>query len=329
MNWQIKETDFELAELFRQTLPAMASRAALKGLELICNLPESVPQKLVGDAARLREVIANLAENAIRFTERGEIVVSVATGWETEDEVALVFSVSGAGTGVPTEQPDCMHDPSSQPSISVAGCCEAMGPGLATSVRLIELMGGRMSVQSDVARGSTFYFTLPLRVQPQTPRLDECLNSEEIAGKSVLLIEDNATNRWMLQERLETWGMQAVAVDGAEAAVARIGEAAETGRPYDVVLSDTTMPGIDGFELVRRIRAKTALPIAIIVMLCSSDQPGDIRRWRQLGVNGYLLKPVIVSEFHQAILRAVCHRGVGETPAASSKRLIETLGSAG
>jgi PAS domain S-box-containing protein len=305
---EIDATGFDLAELLGHTLRTMAIRAGHKGLELICDVLPTVPDYLVGDPARLRQVIVNLVDNAIKFTKRGEVVVSVAPEWQTEDEVSLAFSVSDTGIGVPAERLDHIFEAFRQVDSSTTRRYGGTGLGLSISSQLVELMGGRMWARSDVGKGSTFHFTLrlPLGSRP-AETTSTAADVSELAGMSVLIVDDNATSRRILEERLHNWGIRPVAVESAEAALAKLAGTADKGRPFDLVVSDVTMPEIDGFELVETIRKRPELHVGAVVMLSSTDRPGDLACCRRLGVRAYLRKPVTASDLGNAMLQALGH----------------------
>jgi len=302
---EIDSTDFDLTGLLGQTLRTMAVRAGRKGLELICDVPPAVPEYLVGDPARLRQVIVNLVDNAIKFTERGEVVVSVVPEWQTGDEVSLCFSTSDTGIGIPADLLDHIFDAFRQVDSSTTRRYGGTGLGLSISSQLVELMGGNMWVHSEVGRGSTFHFTLrlPLGAKPaQTlPPADE----NELAGMTVLIVDDNATSRRILEERLQSWGMRPVVADSAKVALSELVDAADKGRAFDLVVSDVVMPETDGFQLVESIRKSPEIRVPTVVMLSSTERPGDLARCRELDIKGYVHKPITASDLRDAMLQAI------------------------
>ena len=302
---EIDATDFDLAELLGQTLRTMAIRAGRKGLELICDVPPTVPEYLLGDPARLRQVIVNLVDNAIKFTELGEVVVSVAPEWQTGDEVSLAFSVSDTGIGIPGDRLERIFEAFRQVDSSTTRRYGGTGLGLSISSQLVELMGGKMWVRSDVGKGSIFNFTLRLPLGSKPVRTTSKADVSELAGVSVLIVDDNATSRRILEERLESWGMRTAVADSAKAALTELAGSVNKGRSFDLVVSDVVMPEIDGVELVETIRKRPELHAETVVMLSSTDRPGDLARCRRLGVRAYLRKPVTASDLGNAMLQAL------------------------
>jgi PAS domain S-box-containing protein len=301
---EIDAVNFNLTDLVAETTKALAVRASQKALELACHAPSAVPQHLVGDPARLRQVLINLVGNAIKFTEQGEVVVRVEPEWQTEDEVALHFSVRDTGIGISADRLQQIFEPFRQGDSSTTRRFGGTGLGLTISAQLIELMHGKIWVQSKLGKGSTFHFSLRLKLQAESLAPPATIDVGELKGTRVLVVDDNATNRLILKEYLLGWGMQPTLAENAERALTELRNAAARGRPFTLVLSDAIMPGTDGFGLAERISQESALGVATIMMLSSADRPGALARCRQLGVAAYLTKPVSPDELQSAILEA-------------------------
>jgi PAS domain S-box-containing protein len=297
----LEPLDFSLRDSLEDTMKTLAMRAHKKGLELACHIPPDVPDMLVGDPGRLRQLIVNLSGNAIKFTEQGEVVVDVAVESQTEEEICLHFAVRDTGIGIPPEKQRVIFDAFSQADSSTTREYGGTGLGLAISTQLVALMEGRIWIESEVGRGSTFHFTVRFGLSQETApkRVSELADVQDLP---VLVVDDNATNRYILQEMLTNWRMKPTVVGGARAALAVMAEARETGEPFALVLTDGMMPEMDGFALAEQIRQHPELVGATIMMLSSAGQPSDRARCRELGVSAYLTKPIKQSDLLDTIL---------------------------
>ena len=303
---ELDSVDFGLRDSLGDTMKTLAVRADEKGLELTYYIPAEVPDALVGDPGRLRQIVVNLVDNAIKFTEEGEVVVHVeldaasASTSETE-EVCLHFAVSDTGIGIPPAKRQLIFDAFAQADGSLKRQYGGTGLGLAISSWLVEMMKGKIWIESEVGEGSTFHFTARFGLGKEAvPKLlPEQLDIKDLP---VLVVDDNATNRYILQEMLSNWGMSPMAVESGEAALAQMKEAATSGRPFPLVILDTTMPEMDGFEVAERIKQHPELSDTHLVILSSAGQLGDAARCRELGIATYLTKPVKQSELLDAIL---------------------------
>jgi PAS domain S-box-containing protein len=316
---------FDLREVVGDTLATLALRAHQKGLELVCHIAPDVPAAVVGDPQRLRQVLVNLVGNAIKFTDGGEVLVSVESQNGTDSEnpqsaiCKLQFSVSDTGIGIPVEKQKLIFDPFAQADGSSTRKYGGTGLGLTISARLVEMMGGRLAVESEPGRGSTFGFTLPFTIA-QEP-MGRPADPERVRGLSVLVVDDNATNRRILVETLAHWEMQPLAVDSGEAALRLLEQAHAEGEPVALVILDAQMPGMDGFALAERIRRQPDLVAGTVMMLSSSGQPGSVARRRELGIASYLTKPVRQADLWTAILEAL---GTDEKHAAPAAAPVPT-----
>jgi len=310
--------DFKLHEVLDDTLKTFALRAHQKGLELVGHVPPSVPNSLVGDPHRLRQVIMNLVGNAIKFTEQGEIVVEVGLESQTPSGVALHFSVRDTGIGIPEDKQQAIFDVFAQADSSTTRRYGGTGLGLAISSQLVEMMGGRLWVESEVGEGSTFHFTTGFRLQSNPSTCVTAAVSGSLRGLRVLIVDDNATNRRILEELTTHWHMRPVTVENGRLALAMMEWAAKSGEPFDVALIDVQMPEMDGLALVERIRGIPEFADTVLLILTSACSTGDAERSRKLGAAAYLMKPVRKSELFKALMAAVGAAPSEERPSPSS-----------
>ena len=305
----LERVSFELRQIVSETLKTLGIRAGEKGLELICDIAEDVPHHVIGDPTRLRQVLINLVGNAIKFTSKGEIVVSLAVEAFSETNITLQVAVRDSGIGIPEDKLDSIFEAFSQADASTTRQYGGTGLGLSISSRLVELMGGRMSVDSAQGKGSTFQFTLLLGMDdtPVKP-----LATEKLKGKKVLLVDDNAVNREILRRQLSRWEMPCTAASsGAEAqAICR-----DTPCQVDLIMLDQHMPGMDGLTLASWIREQPNLAATPVLILSSGPLKEDAERARKLQVSGYLTKPVTDVDLLAAIKRAlgICERAPRST----------------
>ncbi len=296
--------DFSLRDVLEDTVLTVALRAHQKGLELACQLQPELPNALIGDPGRLRQVILNLVGNAIKFTEKGEVVVSANQVSRDGDEVLVQFTVSDTGIGIPPEKQQMIFEAFTQADSSTTRNYGGTGLGLAITAQLIEIMGGQIWVESEPGQGSKFHFTARLGVQ-QNPVVRTRPAQISLKNLPVLVVDDNATNRLILQETLRKWGMLPVLSPGAESAIAELEKSAQSGQPFPLVLLDAMMPQMDGFTLARRIKETPMLAGVVIMMLSSSGQVEDSARCRELGISIYITKPIRQSELLDAIMSAL------------------------
>ena len=307
-------TEFALRVSLYEALRAVAPRAHEKGLELALDVHPDVPEGLVGDPGRVRQVIINLVGNAVKFTDQGEVVVAVSSTPGDADQARLEFAVSDTGMGVPPDKREAIFEPFAQADSSSTRRHSGTGLGLSVTSRLVEMMGGKIWVESpsDAAGtgaggpGSTFRFTAHFGLWQAAPRgeLQEP-NAMDLKGLRVLVVDDNATNRMILERMLTAWGIEpTLATDGATA-LSAMEEARAAGAPFDAVLTDGHMPGMDGFDLAARINEDPNLAGPAILMLTSTDKRGDRKRCQELGVTILLTKPVRQSDLVKAISTAL------------------------
>jgi PAS domain S-box-containing protein len=301
---ELDPTPFALRDSLAATLKALAARADAKKLELVCHIDADAPDGLIGDSLRIRQIVTNLVGNAIKFTERGEIAVRVQVEESAADSVCLHTSVRDTGIGIPANKLQSIFGAFTQADNSTTRRYGGSGLGLAISLQLAGLMGGRVWVESEVGVGSTFHFTVRLKKDfaAAPKRLTGRVDLERLP---VLVVDDNATNRAMLEEVLTNWRMSPVAMSDGVSAVAAMKAAAVAGDQFPLVLLDACMPELDGFAIAGQIKGDPDLSRATIMMLSSADQGGDAARCRDLGINCYLRKPIGQSELFDAILIAM------------------------
>jgi signal transduction histidine kinase/DNA-binding response OmpR family regulator len=294
---------FRLRNSLEETIKTLALRAHQKGLELVSDIDEGVPQWAIGDGLRLRQILLNLISNAVKFTEAGEVVVSLwvdAPGQKSVPSAGLFahFTIRDTGIGIPLEKQHAIFQAFLQADGSTTRKYGGTGLGLTISARLVEMMGGKIWVESEPGKGSAFHFTVHLAgAGEQEP--DVAPDGSLLLGVPVLIVDDNATNLRILSKRLSHWGMQPVAADSAAAALATIQQRAE---PFRLIISDVHMPEMDGFELAQKIKSDPLARTSLLFMLTSGARTGDVARCRELGVDAYLTKPVSQSDLRSAIL---------------------------
>lgn len=314
---ELEPLEFSLRNCLGQTGQALAIRAAEKGLELACRIAPETPDSLIGDPGRLRQVLVNLVGNAIKFTPSGEVLVNVEAESKAGDEITLHFSVRDTGEGIPRDKQAKIFESFTQADNSTTRRFGGTGLGLTITRQLVGLMKGRIWVESEVGAGSTFHFTAAFKVpagsvgvsRPEAPSL---------AGLRVLVVDDNATNRRILQELLGSWGVQTGVVESGAAALAELKRAAAAGAPFRVVLLDLMMPHMDGFQLAEQILANPELGGSSMIMISSAARPGDSERCRRMGIVRYLTKPVVQSDLLDAIGEIVGARALTATAGESS-----------
>ncbi len=314
---------FPLRETLEETAKMLGIAAHKKGLELTCQAPQNAPDGLRGDSARLRQVIVNLVGNAIKFTERGEVAVRVELESCSDEDTVLRFSIRDTGIGIPIEKHDRIFAAFTQADGSTTRSYGGTGLGLTISARLVKMMGGRIWLESEAGKGSTFYFTARFGIATDaSPRRSDG-HTVELRGVRVLIVDDNATNRMIFLENLKAWGMTPVAVESGRAALAALKEARDGSKPFRLLLLDVNMPEMDGFDLIHEIQGTPDIPGALIMMLTSSDLHGDVERCRDLNVAAYLTKPVSQAELRSSILRVVGTPSSPRTTRLPGKRPLE------
>jgi two-component system sensor histidine kinase/response regulator len=301
---ELESIPFDLRDSLGETMKVMSFRAHEKGLELIYDVQPDVPEGLAGDPTRIRQIVVNLVGNAIKFTERGEVVVTVEQAPEEPGDggcACLRFSVRDTGVGIPADKLEKVFEAFSQADGTMARKYGGSGLGLAICTRLVEKMSGRIWVESESEKGSTFRFVVRLRTQKTPPERLLALPPEALEDMPVLIIDDNHTNRRVLDGMLNRWGMKPMAVEGGKAALQALEVAKRAGHPFPLVLLDGHMPEMDGFMVAERIQKNPELAGATIMMLTSGGVLGGAARCRELGIKAYLVKPIQQAELLEAI----------------------------
>ena len=302
----LEEIDFDLCGCIEGALKTLALRADEKGLELLCDVSPDVPEIVVGDPGRLRQILINLIGNALKFTREGEIALKVRTEVAEQAASILHFTVADTGVGIAAEKLSTIFESFNQADTSTTREFGGTGLGLTISKRLIEMMGGRIWVESELGVGSRFHFTVRL-VSAQESAVEPTVSGSYpiLNGVKVLVVDDNRTNRRILEGLVKQWGMEPTCASDGEKALEALVKARDERDPYRLILTDMHMPKMDGFGLVEEIKRHTDLSTSTIMMLTSGGQRGDAARCGELGISAYLLKPVRKSELREAITRVL------------------------
>jgi signal transduction histidine kinase/DNA-binding response OmpR family regulator len=315
---------FNLRDNLEDALKALALRANEKGLELLLDVRPDVPGDVIGDQARVRQVVTNLVGNAIKFTDKGEVVLSVGldTKMDAQEDgrTKLHFEVRDTGIGIPPEKQKMIFEAFSQADGSTTRKFGGTGLGLTISSRLVKMMQGDIWVVSEPDAGSTFHFTAWFGTATETearPHADETA----LAGTAVLVVDDNATNRRILMELLRLWKMRPAAAASGPEALAMLRGASQRGDPFSLVLSDCHMPEMDGFGLAERIHRATHLTDAVVIMLTSGEYREDATRCHESGVSAYLIKPVRREELRVTIAKLLAGQSAGHQAASRVERM--------
>jgi len=322
----LEEIDFDLRECVEGSLKTLALRADEKNLELLDEVASGLPQTLTGDPGRLRQVLINLLGNAIKFTTKGEVVLKVQAERQNKSEIILHFVVSDTGVGIERSKLQSIFESFNQADTSTTRVFGGTGLGLTISKSLIEMMGGNIWVESELGVGSHFHFTAKFGVGAQrSSGKHKVANAGILDGVKVLIVDDNSTNRRILEGLVRQWGMYSTAVPDAQAALAELSAAQEIKRPYRLMLTDMNMPEVDGFTLVEQVAERPAISTTTIMMLSSTGQVGDAARCEALGIAAYILKPVRQSELREAISRVLQSTGHGQpVPLITQETLLQT-----
>jgi two-component system sensor histidine kinase/response regulator len=322
--FELEETEFEIRDLFSNTLKTLAVRAGKKNLELSVRVSAEVPRVVVGDSTRLRQLIVNLVGNAIKFTERGNVVVNAELESQSSDGVHLHILVSDTGIGISPEKQQLIFESFAQADGSTTRRFGGTGLGLTISRRIVEMMGGRIWVESKVGQGSVFHFTATFRHSKRPAVSSERPEHLGLEGLSVLVVDDNDTTRNILAEMLTKWRMNPVLAGSAASALNAMEAAKRAGHPFSIVLLDARMPGTDGFSLAEKAHRKSGLAGPIVLMLSADRLQADTARCLDIGVNAYLTKPIGQSELLDAILLALGIRAVQASSVQAPPSIRET-----
>ncbi len=302
---ELVSVDFSLRDTIANTMTTLAVQAHRKGLELAYEIPAEIPDAVVGDPGRIRQILINLIGNSIKFTETGEVATLVKLVSETQDEIHLQFSVMDTGIGIPAEKQETIFQAFEQADSSTTRRFGGTGLGLAISSQLVQMMGGRIWIESEVGKGSAFHFIVRLGLQDRLVEAFGAQDTSNLKDLSILVVDDNATNRRILEVTLLYWGMKPTVVESGAAALAGLELAHCEGKPFDLILTDCMMPEMDGFELAERITRNPLLATSTIIMLTSAGERGDGAKCVKLGIAAYLLKPVKQSELFFTIAKVL------------------------
>ncbi|MCE9527601.1 MAG: response regulator [Planctomycetales bacterium] len=320
---ELESTSFDLWEVVGDTVKSLALRAHAKGLELAYHIAPAVPETLLGDPVRLRQVIVNLVGNAIKFTERGEVVVDVVAEklngeLAANGKVSLKFSVTDTGIGIPQDKQSLVFEAFTQADSSTTRKFGGTGLGLAISSRLVALMQGALQVDSEPGEGSTFWFVAQFGLADSAAATPRRVRRADMAGIDVLVVDDNSTNRKILDEMLRSWGMQPLMADSAAAALQILQQRVSAGNLPSLMITDVHMPEMDGYSLVEQIRRSESLTGLPVIVLTSGDQRDEQERLASLSISSHLLKPVRQSDLLTAIQAALLKDdGSGPAPVAT------------
>ena len=323
---ELEYLPFDLRDVVERTAEVMSLRAHQKELELSCHITPDVPEEVIGDPHRVRQVIMNLVGNAIKFTEKGEVVIEVKRK-EQNNPFRLIFSVRDTGIGIKREKQGLVFQSFVQEDSSTTRRYGGTGLGLAISKRLVELMKGKIWVESQPGKGSTFYFEVEFDKPQEEFKPSEIDEKKNINGLRILAVDDNATNRLILKEILSGWGAEITVASTGKEALELLDEARGERKPFQIVILDYRMPQMDGFTVAEEIRKREpGTHDTIIMMLTSESRYGDIARARKLGLSGYILKPIKRVDLFQAITAILTHQQEKVTPSVDQiKSVIEKL----
>ncbi len=317
---ELEYIPFDLRQIVEQLADIMAPRAAQKGLELALHIQPHLPTGIIGDPLRLRQILVNLVGNAIKFTETGEVVVTIDQGVQTETAIELLCTVTDTGIGIPTDKLDIIFNSFSQADGGTTRKYGGTGLGLAISKQLVELMGGKIWVESKPDHGSTFSFSLMQPIspdfEPHRPRVSD------INDLRVLVIDDNATNRYILVETLLYFGCLPVEVASGREGLALLAAAQAQGKPFDILLLDFQMPEMDGLDVLRQIRATPAHEQLKVIMVASVDKLNNVTNRQDLGWNAYLIKPIKQSQLLE-VLQTVASQPARPEPVTATPVAVQ------
>jgi two-component system sensor histidine kinase/response regulator len=314
---------FRLRETLQDSVKSLGVRAAQKRLELACQVDSNVPENLFGDPVRLRQIVLNLVGNALKFTEQGEIVVNVAIDSVSDEHLCLHFSIRDTGVGIPKDKQSSIFESFTQADGSMSRKYGGTGLGLTISNRLVNMMGGKIWVESELGKGSIFHFTGSFQIVDQDSKDSEAPVDVSWSNLPVLVVDDNDTNRRILYEMLLNWGMRPTLAESGKSALVALDAVKGSPTAFPLILIDAHMPEMDGFALAKRIVDMPEFRESAVVMLTSAGQPADARRCRELGLAAYLTKPVGQSELLDAITNALrgAHKGARQKSAETLRTL--------
>jgi len=326
--FELEKIDFNLQSSMEDLIDTLSVRAADKSLELLLLINADVPVALHGDPTRLRQILINLIGNAIKFTEQGEVVVTVEFMEQQNEQVKLKFKVTDTGIGVPKEKQELIFTAFSQADDSTTRKFGGTGLGLTISKQLTNLMGGEIGLESAPGEGSTFWFTARFDRQADRPSPGK-KTAVELKNLNVLIVDDNAANRQILKKILHAWECRPTTVKNGPEALGILRHAAQKGHPFDLVLLDMLMPDMDGFETATRVKQDPTIRDSRLIILTSVGRRGDVKRLQEIGVNGYLLKPIKQSQLLDAILEVLGHKPSDRPAEVVTRHVLKEMEIAG
>jgi signal transduction histidine kinase/CheY-like chemotaxis protein len=328
---ELEDIAFDLYEIVQEVAELLAERSYNKGVELACYIHGDVPEWIKGDPGRVRQVLTNLMSNAVKFTTEGEVLLEVKMLAEAEEatrECALQFSVTDTGIGIEPDQARSLFRSFTQAEAATTRKFGGTGLGLAISKRLIEMMGGHIGLESEPGKGSRFHFTIPVHVA-ESQSSATLTSREQLKGLRVLIVDDNPTNRAILHTHALRWGMSSGSAESGGHGIELLRSAAARGTPYDLAILDMKMPGMDGLELAKTIKADPTIAHVRLVMLSSIGAPAEASGARQAGIDAYLTKPVRQKELLRALTDAIGApaptQSVGTAPARQQRLAARVL----
>jgi PAS domain S-box-containing protein len=300
--FELDPVQFNLRDTIHNIISVMAIQADRKGLELAYSIPPDIPDRVIADPGRLRQILTNLIGNGIKFTAKGEVIVTLEKGEQTPSGTLIHFKVKDTGIGIPPVKQKMIFDPFMQVDSSISRKYGGTGLGLAITSQLVEIMGGEIWVESELGRGSTFHFTIQMGLA-QTPEVElKPVEFKDIKDLRVLVVDDNATNRQILQEMLTNWQMLPTTAESGIQALTMLESSSALGQFFPLILLDANMPEMDGFTFAQRIKQDPRFSGILIMMISSAGIRGDAALCRKLGISAYLTKPIKQSLLLDAIL---------------------------
>jgi two-component system sensor histidine kinase/response regulator len=321
---QLEVIPFDLWRVVDSTVALLAVRARERNIELLTDIPTSVPEQVRGDPTRLRQVLTNLIGNAVKFTHEGEVLVSISSTPAGDQSAKIRFTVRDTGIGIPAEQLSLIFQPFSQADLTMSRRYGGTGLGLTIAQRLVGMMGSRLEVASQVGKGSEFSFTIELPVETTVPRPLPTAGAVPLRGLTMLVVDDNQSNRRIVREMLGVAGVTVEEAADADQGLKALRRAVTAGMPYALTILDAQMPGRDGFELAEIVRNDPALQHTRLLMLTSAGQRGDAQRCRELGIRGYLTKPVSRNDLLDMVAGVLGTEGAEAAEVVTRHRIHES-----